>query len=250
MSQRPHRHRLAIVRRAIFAGLIGLVGASAAPAWEIRPEAPAADLEELHRHLAPALYPYPRHGAAPLGLLGFEIWVDAAAQPGFASRSFADTTIAGDPIRGALSVARVGLRKGLPGRLDIGASYGKVIGADLDLLSGDLSWALRDGGALGPSIGLRLAGAQTRGSDVYRLRQVGVDAIISQRLTILTVHAGGGLVRSAGRFDLGPGGVLDTTTYQPVLFGGVTLHLLLPRITLELEKGEVFQAAVRVGIGI
>ena len=34
-----------------------------------------------------------------------------------------------------------------------------------------------------------------------------------------------------------------------VVYGGVTLNLLLPKITVEIEKAEVVQGAVRVGIG-
>ena len=34
-----------------------------------------------------------------------------------------------------------------------------------------------------------------------------------------------------------------------MLYAGVTLNLLLPKIHIEVEKGEAVQAAVRVGIG-
>ena len=90
----------------------------------------------------------------------------------------------------------------------------------------------------------------TKGSDRYELRQAGVELLVSQQLTIVTPFAGGGVVRSESRFLPEVGGRVDVVTYQPVLYAGVTLDLLLPRITVELERAEELQVAVRLGFGI
>ena len=47
-------------------------------AADVRPDAPEEDFREFNRRFALAAYHYPRHGAAPLGLIGFDVYADAA----------------------------------------------------------------------------------------------------------------------------------------------------------------------------
>ena len=42
----------------------------------------------------------------------------------------------------------------------------------------------------------------------------------------------------------------DVSSTEPILFGGVTINLLIPKINVEVQKGRGFQATVKVGFGL
>ena len=57
-------------------------------------------------------------------------------------------------------------------------------------------------------------------------------------------------MRSEGSLDSSLGRTFEDNTTRGVIYGGVTLSLLLPKITVEIEKAEVVQGAVRIAFGI
>lgn len=226
-----------------------LAAAVPAHAWEVSRNAPAEDFRAFHRRFSSDAYHYPRHGAAPLGLIGFEVYADATYDDGFDDEEFAGTVIDGDFTGGFLSVARVGARKGLPGGFDIGLAYGRALEGDIKLLSADLQYAILKGGLVKPALSIRVTGTRTLDAEAYELDQYGAEVLLSKGFTILTPYIGGGVVYSKGTLDRELLGSLEEEETQGVLYAGVTLNLLLPKITVELERGEVLQGAVRVGFG-
>lgn len=231
--------------------LLALLAAVPARGWEVSRDATREEFQALHRRFSSDAYFYPRHGAAPLGLIGFEIYADATYDEGFDDEPFNDTAIEGDLTGGFLSVARVGARKGLPGGIDLGVSYGRALGGDVRLVSAELQYAIVKGGLLSPAFSLRLTGTRSIDSEAYDLDQYGAELLLSKGFTVLTPYVGAGVFRSKGTLDRGalllPS--FEETETRGVIYGGVTLNLLLPKITVEIEKGEVMQGAVRVGIG-
>jgi hypothetical protein len=236
--------------RPEFLVLLALLAAVPARAWEVSPDATQEEFQALHRRFSSDAYFYPRHGAAPLGLIGFEVYADATYDEGFDDEPFNDTAIDGDLTGGFLSIARVGARKGLPGGIDLGVSYGRALGGDVKLVSAELQYALIKGGLLSPALSLRLTGTRSVSSEAYDLDQYGAELYLSKGFTVLTPYVGAGVYRSKGTLDRGdllPS--FEETETRGVIYGGVTLNLLLPKITVEIEKGEVMQGALRVGIG-
>jgi hypothetical protein len=229
--------------------LLILFAAVPAGAWEVSGEATAEDFRAFHRRFSSDAYFYPRHGAAPLGLIGFEVYADATWDREFDDEPFVATAIDGDFTGGFLSVARVGARKGLPGRIDLGLSYGRALGGDLKLISAEVQYALVKGGLVSPALSVRVTGTRTTGSGAYDLDQYGAEVLLSKGFTVLTPYVGAGVVRSEGRLESSLGTTFEDTTTRGVVYGGVTLNLLLPKITVEIEKAEVMQGAVRVGFG-
>lgn len=229
--------------------IVSGVFAASARAWRIDPNAPVTDLEQFHDHFSLSLYDYPRAPASPLGIAGFDFYVEATYGPHFDQQAYRHTVLDGSLPGGFLSVARVGVRKGLPGNFNVGASYGRVIGLKMNILSADLGWALNDGGLVTPTLAFRLTASKTQGNSNYQLDQYGAELVLSKGFTVLTPYVGAGLVRSDGTFHR-LGGDFKVNTTKPVLFAGVTLHLLIPRLTVEVERGESLQAAVRLGFGL
>jgi hypothetical protein len=221
----------------------------AAASWKVNGDASPEDFRAFHRRFSSDAYFFPRHGAAPLGLVGFEAYADATYDKGFDDESFNTTAVKGDYTGGFLSIARVGVRKGLPGGFDLGVSYGKALGGDVKLVSAELQYAILNGGLVSPALSVRVTGTRTIDPQAYRLDQYGAEVLLSKGFVVVTPYIGAGIVHSRGTLDSPLGFSLQETTTRPVIYAGVTLNLLVPKIHVEVEKGEVLQAAVRVGIG-
>ena len=222
---------------------------AAAASWEVNGSASSADFRAFNQRFSSDAYFYPRHGAAPLGLTGFEAYADATYDGDFDSQSFNDTAVTGSYTGGFLSIARVGVSKGLPGGLDLGVSYGKALGGDVNLVSAEAQYAIFSGGLLSPALSVRVTGTRTVDAHAYSLDQYGAELLLSKGFTVLTPYVGAGIVTSRGTLDTPLGGTLKDTTTHAVVYAGVTLNLLVPKIHFEVERGEAVQAAVRVGIG-
>jgi hypothetical protein len=226
-----------------------LAAAPARASWSVSPRATRGDFEAFHRRFSSNAYFYPRHGASPLGLLGFEVYADATYDDKFDAQSFNATAVDGSYTGGFLSVGRVGARKGLPGGVDLGLAYGKALDGDVKLISGELQYAIIHGGLLSPALSLRVTGTRTVSAAAYELNQYGADLLLSKGFTVLTPYVGAGIIRSKGRLSRGSLPSFDDTETHGVAFAGVRLNLLLPKLVFEVEKGEAVQAAVRVGFG-
>jgi len=242
---------------AAVAAALALAAAGPAAAWEVEPGADDESLRAFHRRFAAAAYPYPRHGASPLGIVGFDVYVDLAVDEGFDGEPFFAEAVSGDLPADVLAVGRVGVRKGLPGGIDLGASYGRAIDSDLELVSAELGWAILDGGLVAPALGLRLTGTRSLGDGVYELEQYGAELILSKGFAVVTPYVGGGMIWSEGRFDRSgviripeePVRSLTDDHTRAIAYAGITVSLLIPKITLEVERAEDLQAAVKVGFG-
>jgi hypothetical protein len=221
-----------------------------AAAWEVRGDATEESFEAFHRHFAFAAYPYPRHGAAPLGITGFRIYAEATGDLEFADEPFSEGTIDGDLPLDTLSIARVGVRKGLPGGIDLGASFGRAVGGDVELISGELSWAILDGGAVTPALALRLTGTRTTGGGAYDLDLYGAELELSKGFAVATPYVGAGAFIADGTLDRGAlGPRFETDHTAGFVYAGVTVNLLLPKLTFEVEQGEAFQGAFNLAFG-
>jgi len=229
--------------------LLAVLAAAPARAWEVSRDATREDFQAFHRRFSSDAYFYPRHGAAPLGLIGFEVYVDATYDRDFDDEPFTATAIDGDFTGGFLSVARVGARKGLPGGIDLGLSYGRALGGDVNLVSAELQYAIFKGGLLSPALSVRLTGSRAVDGKAYDFDQYGAEVLFSKGFTVLTPYVGAGVFRSKGTLDRTIGSSFEDTTDRGMLYAGITLNLLLPKITVEVEKADVVQGAVRVGIG-
>lgn len=226
-----------------------LLAALAAPAraWRPDPAAPDAALETFHDHFSAVAYPYARHSPKPLGLVGFDVWAEAGGEQGKGDE--VDPALDGSLQGGLLGVYRVGARKGLPGGVDLGLSFGKVIDSDIKLVSGEVSWAILEGGVATPALGIRLTGNRTTGGSDYRLEQYGAEVAVSKGFAVLTPYAGAGFAWGRSTFRR-PGDDFTVDSTRGFLYGGVIVNLLVPKITLEVEQGETLQGAIRIAVGL
>ncbi len=243
------RHRV-LITLAVLIFVLAVPGAAWA-GWDIAQDSSSESFHAFNQRFSGDVYDYPRHSAAPLGLLGFDIYAGASLDRGFGN-SVAGDLIHGDLTGGAMTIGRVGVRKGLPGGIDIGVAYSRPLGSsDLNLASADVQWAILQGGPLSPAVSLRATGTGTVGSvGTYEFRQYGAEILVSKGFTILTPYAGVGVFHSRGTLNAIHGPTLHDNDSQGIVYAGVSLSLLLPKITFEVEKADVVQASLRVGVGL
>jgi hypothetical protein len=89
--------------------------------------------------------------------------------------------------------------KGLPLSIDLGLMAGKHLGGDETVVGGELKYALVDGGAVAPAVGVRAAYTQQLKSDFMSLKTASVQADISKGLPFVTPYAGGGVTEVFAR---------------------------------------------------
>jgi hypothetical protein len=264
---RPLRHRAAradVVARVALTGSGGVIavraaiaalalaaalGAAPAAAWEVDTAATPAQLDAFHRRFSFVAYPFPGHGATPLGITGFRVDVGALADRDLDDDPEAGPVIDGSVPGGWVTVGRVSARKGLPAKIDLGASYARALDGDGELASVDLQWALLDGGAVSPALAFRLVGQRSLDDGPYELEQYGAEVLLSKGFAVLTPYVGAGVLYSDGTFDLAGGGSHGSDFNSGFVYAGVTLNLLLPKINVELQEGETLTGAVRIGFG-
>lgn len=236
--------------RPTFLVLLGLSTALPAAAWEVRRDVSSEDFRDFARRFASAAYAYPGHPAKALGLTGFEVYAEASYDDTFDEQPFFAGAVDGDLDAGILSVARVGIRKGLPGNVDLGLSLAQAVGTDLRLATAEVQWAFVDGGAVSPAVALRITATRSQGGDAFTLDQAGAEVLVSKTFPILTPYIGGGVAISRARLDRSDTlSDLSVTHTQPVAYAGLRFSLLIPKITAEVQRGETTQYALRVALG-
>ena len=241
-----------ILRRVVFAlSLCPFVFVSSVAAWQVRNDASQPQFEAFARRFAVASHSFPRHGAAPLGITGFDVYADIAYDGTFGDDELAQGALRGGLTNDAMAVTRIGARKGLPGGFDLGASVGEALDGDLRLLSADVQWAILDGGPLSPALSIRVAGTETQGGGAFSQRALSAELLASKGFAVLTPYVGLGVIASRAKLDR-PGALPDFEEEhtQAVAFVGATLNLLLPKFTAEIERSEdTTQYAFRVAFG-
>lgn len=226
---------------------------SSAGAQDFLPGNEAA-LTELNRHFGTAVYPFARRGAQPLGITGFELYGEISLDQDLDDESYGE--LVADLPGGQLLPVRVGVRKGLLGGFDVGASYTKVLDLDYEALAFDVQKAIFKPTALRPGLGLRIAYSDGDSGEVYSLKQYGAELIASKGFTIVSIFGGAGVVRSEGDFRFVTRGqvqatefALSTSATETVLFAGVRVNLLLPKLTFVVEKTDQLQGVFRIAVG-
>src|ERR1700693_1584602 len=127
--------------------------------------------------------------AAPMGIFGFDVGVEASMASINANAPYwAAATKSSAP--GTIVVPRLHVTKGLPGNLDIGFSYASVPGSNISLMGGELKFALLAGSVVTPAVSLRGAYTKLNGVTDLDLSSYSVDLSISKGFGPITPYAG------------------------------------------------------------
>ncbi|HEV8540014.1 MAG TPA: hypothetical protein VGQ60_02515 [Nitrospiraceae bacterium] len=199
--------RYILIRFGLFLFLAGLSLGSSALTWAadndilLRGDFGREDFRQLTRQLGFAASYFPLAPAAPLGILGFDIGVEATAVNISEKSSFWQKAVRDGNAPSYLVIPRLHAQKGLPFNIDVGASYTMIPGTNISLVGGEVKWAAIPGNAVLPAIAVRLSGTKLFGGSEVGLETYGVDLSISKGIAFLTPYAGIGQLWINSRTD-------------------------------------------------
>jgi hypothetical protein len=152
-----------------------------------------SQFDDLSRQVGLAISYTPLAPAAPLGLLGFDIGVEATAVHIDAKKSFWTDAVGKTP-PSYLVFPKIHVQKGLPLGLDVGLIYAKVPGTNIGLVGGELKWAILKGSLVTPAVAIRGDYTKLVGVNDIELSDYGADISISKGFAFVTPYAGIGEV--------------------------------------------------------
>ena len=183
---------------------------------------------------------------APLGTIGFDIGFAVTAVKVENLNVLEEAT--SDSASSTLVVPTLRLHKGLPLGFDVGLMYAAVPDSNLSYYGGELRYAIVDGGAALPAIGLRGSLTRLTGVDQLDLSTRGVDLSISKGIGFVTPYAGIGKVwvKSEPRADAG---FLASEEFSMSrVFLGLGLNFFAFNLNLEADRtGDVTGYSIKTG---
>lgn len=183
-----------------------------------------------YRNMAPA---------APLGITGFDIGVEASAiSIDKHSKHWDEAFNYNSP--SYLVIPKIRARKGLPLGIDIGAMYSYVPDSNIKLYGAELSKAILDGTMATPAVGVRATYTKLTGVNDLALQTYGIDASVSKGFVFITPYAGAGMMwvksEAKGNLKTAVPALSKETIAIPRIFGGLVLSPMpLLGITAEAE---------------
>ncbi len=168
--------------------------------------------------------------ATPLGITGF----DVGAEVSFTSLN--NSTVwqkAGADIS-TLPMPKLHITKGLPYNIDIGASMVAVPNSDIKLMGFEARYALLEGSAATPALGLRAAYSKLSGVDQLDFNSKSLELVVSKGFLMVTPYAGVG--RVWGTVTPRVGNLRAQSPTASKVFAGVNANFGLFNVAGELDR--------------
>ncbi|HZP94020.1 MAG TPA: hypothetical protein VFB20_14235 [Burkholderiales bacterium] len=187
----------------------------------------------LSEDLGAALSYKPLAPAAPLGIAGFDIGAEVSATK-LRNPAILDQATSGNT-PSWLVVPRIEAQKGLPFDIDIGLTYSKVPGSNIDLWGGELRYAILEGSTTMPAIAVRGSYTKLTGVDQLDFSTKGLDLSVSKGFLFISPYAGLGKIWVSST----PKGVptlSDESFSMNKFFGGANIALGVVSFDLEADR--------------
>ena len=192
-----------------------------------------SDFHALSQDLSSALSYKSLIPAAPLGITGFDIGVEATVTPMSSDGKNAMQTAAGSSISDIV-VPKLHAHKGLPLNIDVGFSLSEVPTTNMKLWGAEVRWAPLPGGIATPAVGLRLATSRMSGVDQLGFSSNSLEATISKGFLNFTPYGGVGEVWS--KVTPHAGSLSEESITQSRLFVGCNVNFGLFNMDFEADK--------------
>jgi hypothetical protein len=189
--------------------------------------------------------------AEPAGLTGFDIGVETSFVK--VDSDLWDLVLDSGDTPGYIGVPKVHVRKGLPFDIDLGVSYAMVPDSNIQVIGGEIQYAIMDGSVALPALALRGHYSTLLGVDDLDLTVYGGDLVLSKGFLFLTPYIGGGVLQTEGEYKGNTSQSEPLADYRETtqrVFGGVQIAMALLRITLDAEYADevpVYTAKLSLG---
>ena len=160
------------------------------------------------------------------------------------------TTVTGESFSG---LPMVGLQatKGLPLGLDVGAFYSTVPDTNVDVLGGELRYAILEGSTVSPALALRGSYVTVSGVDDFDLETRGLDLSLSKGFALVTPYVGAGYVWGEAEVTDPTAGVSKAEVEEPKFYVGARLSLGFIQFTPEIgQVGDNTTYSLRMGFSV
>ena len=175
------------------------------------------DFEVLTENLGAATHFRSITPTEPLGIVGVDIGISITATE--IDDDILDLASEGDFDLSQVFVPKLHLNKGLPFGFDIGAFASAIPETGITLFGGEVRYAIFDGSAVTPSVGVRAAFSTLQGLDQLDLNNFSLDISISKGVLFLTPYAGLGFVVTEADASDEFGFDSETVTQEKVYVG-------------------------------
>lgn len=201
----------------------------------------AADRQSVAQDLVAAIDYKAVVPAEATGVVGFGVGLILNYTPVDSEQAWQNVT--GQDIK-EIGLVGLGVTKGLPFGVDVGAFYSKAPGTNVSVYGGELRYAILEGGVASPALALRGSYVKLSGTDSFSLTSKAVDLSISKGFAFFTPYAGVG--RVFGSLDPDAFDAIDVK--ETKLFVGSRLSLGLMELTPEIQKiGSTTAFNLRIG---
>ena len=201
--------------------------------------------DTLSKDLGAALSYKPITPAASLGIVGFDVGVEATQTSMSNSSQIWKTATNGSSVSN-LYVPKLHVAKGLPLGFDVAAFYSKIPTTNISLYGGELRYAIVDGGITMPAVAIRGSYTKLAGVNQLSLDTKGLDLSVSKGFAIFTPYAGVGEVWVNSTTNAG--GLSGYNFTQNKIFAGVNANFLLTNVAAEIDRtGGVQSISLKLG---
>ena len=210
-----------------------------------------AGYHSLAEEFGAALSYKPVTPAAPLGITGFDIGVEASS-----TNMSTDAAAAWNKLTGTaaptLIVPKLYAAKGLPFDIDVAAFYSAVPTTNISVSGAALSYAIVGGGMALPAITVRAAMTNLNGINEFSFNTRSLDISISKGFLGFTPYAGVGEVwvsSSTTNTTALNAGITSESFNQPKVYVGLNVNLGLPNFALEADTtGGISTYSAKLGL--
>jgi hypothetical protein len=228
--------------------LVGLL--AAAPAWgqtiERIQNLAQQEFRLLSEDLGGALSYHPQTPTTPLGVAGFDVGV-ALTGARLHNASVLERA-SSDSVPSTLPIPTLRAHIGLPAGFDVGVMYASIPSSNIRYYGGELRYAIIEGDAVAPSIGVRGSFTKLSGVDQLALDTRGLDLSISKGFAFITPYAGIGRVW----VNSDPKGIASLHEEKFALnkgFFGIGTKFMVMNLNLEADKtGDVTAYSIKASI--
>ncbi|PLK47395.1 DUF6588 family protein [Uliginosibacterium sp. TH139] len=211
--------------------LAAFSAASSAAGLENLGQLSQTEFEQLSGDLVSALSYKAISPGDPLGLLGFDVALEATAT----RLSNPDVMrAAGGQGYQLFGLPRLDVHKGLPLALDVGAFYAPVPGMDASLYGAELRWSPMEGSLVLPAVSLRGAYTVLSGSEQLDFHAANAEIVVSKGFLFFKPYVGAGLVHGTSTPLVS--GLAEVSQWQRKFFAGANLNLGLFNLALEIDR--------------
>ncbi|MHB8482598.1 MAG: hypothetical protein ACYDBV_07690 [Nitrospiria bacterium] len=205
------------------------------------------EFRSLSKEVGIAIVDLPMTPAAPLGIAGFDIGVEATVVNIHNNDPFWTKATSSPP--SALVIPKIHAQKGLPGNIDVGVVYSSVPNSNISIVGGELKYAILEGSVATPAVALRGSYTKLNGVSDLNLTSSEADLSISKGFGFLTPYAGIAEVfiqSSATNAALN----LNSENIQAVRgFVGAKLSMVFVNLVGQIDVGELTAYSLRLNVG-